>query len=327
MGIILALSAAFFFGLSNVYVSRGNITNGINTIEGLLLTIITNNIVNILLLPFIFLFTSLPEFSWIGISSFIGAGFFTSFLGRILLFSSIFLIGASRSGSFKITAPLFTILIAVFILKEQINVLHLIGVLVILMGVVVVIKETQQRLKAADLLDNASDVVKENYELSINDVNSKLINAKKAGIFIAILSGLSFGIGNILRKVGVTNYANPLLGGVINSVASLVFLIIVIYINPLRSIIDIEVNFNNIFKRKGSREYILAGFSTSCALYSLYFSLSLLEVSIVNTIVSIEALFTIIIGALLLKNKELISRELIVGSVIIIAGVGIITLF
>lgn len=325
MGIVLALMAAFFFGLGNVYASRGNFLDGINTHEGLLLTLIVNNLVNILLIPLIFLFTDLPAFNWVGIFSFVGAGFFTSFLGRILLFSGILIIGASRAGSFKITAPLFTVLIAVFILKEKIATIHFLGIFIILMGVVIVVRETQDKLKVVDALDIDSNEKPEQSNDAGNNIQEN--KEKKAGIIIALLAGLSFGTGNVLRKVGVLYYPNPLVGGVINSFASLIFLISVIYFNPVRSFMPIVVNFKNLARRKGSKEYMLSGFSTSCAIYSIYFSLSLLEVSIVNTIASIEALFTILIAAILLKNKEIISTTLIIGALIIIGGIGVIMLF
>ncbi len=328
MGVALALSSAFFFGLSNVYASRGNIYGGINTHEGLLLTLIVNNCVNFLLLPVIFFFTILPDFNWLGVSSFVGAGFFTSFLGRLLLFSGILIIGASRSGSLKITAPLFTIIIAVFILKEQITALHFLGIAIILSGVLIVVRETQEKVKMVDVFDDKESlIIGRQEQLPLEDLQqSKSKKNMKAGILITLFSGLSFGIGNVLRKVGVVYYPNPLMGGVINSFASLLFLVILIFYNPIKSFTSIDIKFNNLLKRKGSREYVISGFSTSCAIYSLYFSLSFLEVSIVNTIVSIEALFIIIIASVLLKNKDYISKTLVLGAVTIITGIGFITL-
>lgn len=326
MGVALALSSAFFFGLSNVYASRGNIYGGINTHEGLLLTLIVNNCINFLLLPIIFLFTSLPDFNWLGVSSFVGAGFFTSFLGRLLLFSGILIIGASRSGSLKITAPLFTIIIAVFILKEQITLLHFIGIVIILLGVLIVVRETQEKVKVVGAFDDKENLVMGRQEqLPLEDPQQSKRNIR-AGILITLFSGLSFGIGNVLRKVGVVYYPNPLMGGVINSFASLIFLVILIFYNPLKSYTSIEVKLNNLLKRKGSREYVISGFSTSCAIYSLYFSLSFLEVSIVNTIVAVEALFIILIASVLLKNKDYISKTLVLGAITIITGIGFITL-
>jgi drug/metabolite transporter (DMT)-like permease len=329
MGLALALSSAFFFGLANVYASRGNYDGGVNPHEGLLLTIIVNNAINILLLPIIFLFTTLPAFNWLGVFSYVGAGFFTSFVGRTLLYSGILIIGASRSGSFKITAPLFTILIAVLVLKEQITALHMLGITVILAGVLIVIRETQGSAKIAGALDHKRSGAEEKHEQPPGQEERRHQENKKTrtGIIIALLSGLSFGIGNVLRKVGVLYYPNPLMGGVINSFASLVFLLAFIFLNPIRSLMPVNVGFKHLLKRKGSMEYILSGVGTSCAIYSLYFSLSFLKVAIVNTIASIEVLFTILIAAVLLKNREFISRTLVFGAAIIIAGISIIYLF
>ncbi|MEW5919385.1 MAG: EamA family transporter [Bacillota bacterium] len=117
MGIILALLSALFFGATNVAVARGNHQGELTSHEGLFLTLAVNNLVNLILLPFIILITQAGGLNLSSLLAFVGSGFFTSFLGRLLLFNSIIMIGVSRAGSLRITAPMFTVLIGIFILS------------------------------------------------------------------------------------------------------------------------------------------------------------------------------------------------------------------
>ena len=318
MGVFFALLTAFFFGTVNALVSRENVPGAINTHEGVLITLIGNNVISGLVFPIVLFNTNVPAIGLTGILAFAGAGFFTSFLGQILLFKSIHLIGASRSGSLKLSAPLFTVLIAVVFLKEKLAAPHILGIAIVLSGVLVVIKETQARFSAAQTAKGPKP------EESGSDIDRKAV---RLGIVISILSGLSFGTGNVLRKVGVLIYPNTLIGASINFLSAFVFLLLFIWINPFPKSMPVSVNFKDIRRRKGFKTYIFIGIFTSCAIYSVFLAVSLMNVSIVNTVASAEALFTLLVAAIILRKKELISKLLIVGALIVTTGIGIITLF
>jgi drug/metabolite transporter (DMT)-like permease len=124
MGFIFALLSSLFFGASNVAFAVANEHAAIDRYEGLFLSLLVNNVIFIAALPVIYLFASPDPLNWPGLLSYAGAGFFTSFLGRFLLISGIITIGASRTGTAKITAPLFRVFLGVFSLKRKVIALY-----------------------------------------------------------------------------------------------------------------------------------------------------------------------------------------------------------
>lgn len=79
--------------------------------------------------------------------------------------------------------------------------------------------------------------------------------------------------------------------------------------------------------KAGSKGYLVAGLFSSLAIYSVLFALLTLKVSVVNTLTSLEALFTIIIIWLLFKQTDLITRNLVFGTFVVIIGVAVVILF
>ncbi|MDO9534028.1 MAG: DMT family transporter [Bacillota bacterium] len=326
MGIFLALLSALFFGATNVAVARGHHWGELNPHEGLLLTLVVNNLVNLLLLPFIILYTEVGGLNLSSILSFIGSGFFASFLGRMLLFGSIIMVGASRAGSLKITAPMFTVLFGVFILRESISWMALLGIGIILLGIYIVTRETRQR--DLFIVEKEEKEARPGVESGINSEPveySRRGSLLNAGVLIGLASGLSFGIGNVLRKVGLFSYANPLIGVVICSASSLVFVALMRFF-PGRLSLKLNLNCFELVRQKGSKEYMIGGALSSVAIFTLFISLAYLPVSIVNSIAAVEALFTIIIASVLLRKIDYITRVLVAGVLVISGGIILILL-
>ena len=322
MGVILALLSALFFGATNVYVARGNHWGKLNPHEGLFLTLVANNLVNLLLLPFIVIYTEVGGLNISSVLSFVGSGFFTSFLGRVLLFGSIIMIGASRAGSLKITAPMFTVIIGVFILRESISWMALLGIVIILFGIYIVTWETRQKVFFPE--DNTVSGVENGINIK-PAAHSGWAGLLNVGVLIGLASGLSFGTGNVLRKVGLYSYYNPLVGVLIGSASSLVFVALMRFIPG--KFFKFNINCLELVRQKGSKEYIIAGALSSVAIYTLFISLAYLPVSIVNSLAAIEALFTIMIASLLLKKIDYITRVLVAGVLVISGGIVLVIIF
>jgi drug/metabolite transporter (DMT)-like permease len=312
LGFLLSLLSAFFFGAGSTAVAHANIHGDIDKNEGLIITLIINNLLNLLLLPFVFIFTQVPALNWMGILSFAGGGFFTSFLGRLLLFSSIGMIGASRAGSIKITAPVFTVLLGVWVLRENLTLLNIVGIAVVLAGVMMVSLETQKIQQEESGSTDSTFITKEN-----NAGPAGSAGKINLGIPLGFLAGFSLGTGNVLRKVGIMYYGNPLIGATISSLVSLFCTLLVFKMRKIK----VHFSMKSLFLKKGSRGYIAFGILTSLAIYSLFFSLLYLPVSIVNTMTSVESLFTFFTAWLLLKRKESVTGFLFLGTIIVISGV------
>ncbi|UMZ72497.1 EamA family transporter [Natranaerofaba carboxydovora] len=220
MGEFLAIIAAFLFAVSNIFANQGMIKSDYSRYEGLFVSVVVNNILNLAILPFYILFMSVPSYNFHGIMAYIIAGFLTSFLGRYLLFECIERIKASRATVLKITAPVFTVILGVTVLNENLSPFELLGIAVVLIGVLVVSQDTQRFMnknKSSEQNDNNKEKVK------LNSVN---YSKAKIGIILGILAGLSLGSGNVFRKLGTDFYGSPFLGVVIGSAVSLITLVI-----------------------------------------------------------------------------------------------------
>ena len=99
----------------------------------------------------------------------VAAGFVSYFLGRIITYRSIPIVGSSRAYSASSTRILFSAMLGVLILKEEINLLILSGIVMMVSGLYIFTTER--------------------------------INLKE--FYISISSGLFFGIASLLIKVGI----------------------------------------------------------------------------------------------------------------------------
>ncbi len=307
MGEFLSLVAAFFFGSSNVFVRQGGLAQDLTKYQGLMLTLLVNNAINLLLFPIFYFFLSPVSINLQGILYLIGSGFCTSFAGRILLYESIERIGASRATTVKITAPAFTVILGLFVLHEAVSSMALLGIFIVLMGILAVSRETEGML-------------------SNGNVQQSDQAALKKGLIIGLLAGLSFGTGNVFRKLGVGFFPYPLLAVAISSFFSLAFLLI--FSAFFSQKVDIKtICCRKIFNTKSTMPYIHSGIMTSLALYTVFSALHFSPVTIVNSIAASESLATIFISSLIIRKSEMLNFKLVVSSIIVVLGIVLIIVF
>ncbi|UMZ74171.1 DMT family transporter [Natranaerofaba carboxydovora] len=304
MGEILAVFSAFFYGASNIYVNHGIIEDKLNRYEGLFVSLVVNNLFNLIILPFYLIYVDLPAYNFWGISFYVLAGILTSFLARVLLFSSIEKVKASRASVLKITAPVFTVILGVTVLNEKLNIFELFGILIVLGGVLIITLDSQK-------LANDKNSINSNIASKANIISKKTL---KLGIVLGILAGLSLGAGNVFRKLGTDFYGSPFIGVVVGSIVSLLF--VTIY-----SLLTNQLDIKKVLKKESfSYSYVIVGIWYSLATYSIFVALDLAPVSIVNSLSSTQPIFAIILSAFILKKHDLITSRLIVGGLVVIVG-------
>lgn len=179
-------------------------------------------------------------FSGRGVFFYLTAGFFTAFLGRVLLNAGIRKIGSSRAAAIKNAAPLFTILIAVSLIGERITYGAALGMVVILAALAFQAKHDFSR---SEMLDGRN---------------------KYWGFFLALASAAAFGIGQASRKEGVIHYADPVFGSLIGSAFALIVFVIMELVQK-RFHETVTNNFRRI-----NVHFILAGVLTGIAQVSFF---------------------------------------------------------
>jgi drug/metabolite transporter (DMT)-like permease len=93
----------------------------------------------------VFVLTGIPPVSWISVSLFCIVGVFQ--LGvRLLAYTGVLKIGASRSSALQSINPLISATIAIVVLKESATVLTFVGTLLVVTGVILVSWKAEQEL-------------------------------------------------------------------------------------------------------------------------------------------------------------------------------------
>jgi uncharacterized membrane protein len=290
LGILFALLCATFFSLSYVLVQLGMKKS--NKDNGLFINII----VNVLFLGFIYFIIFIIRkdptvLTGVGIVAFISAGLLTSLFGRSTLFSGIRRIGSSRAVAIKNTAPIFSIIIAIAFLGESISIWSGIGMLLIILGL--------------------SLVVREQWKINGSSIREKGM----IGIIFASLAALCFGTGQAARKIGILEVPDPVLGAWLGTIIALIgYCIILVFKKKFISTISGQFNDLNVY-------YIFAGISTTLGLILFYVAVYHTKLVYVSAIVGIEPVLTVLLAFLFLKKQEKLQRIMVISAVLVFTGI------
>jgi drug/metabolite transporter (DMT)-like permease len=297
MGILFAVLSAILFASNYILIQLGmKKSKGDNGVFATLFI----NVLTLSLIYIVIIFTreETPPFNSMGIVYFVIAGFLTAFLGRTTLFGAIRRIGSSRAAAIKNSAPVFTILFAVYFIGERISFWAGIGTMVLL---------------AALFLQARHDFLR-----SKNDTEGQ---ESGMGILLSIVAAVGFGVGQAARKLGVIYYTDPILGALIGAAFALItFSLMEAFKKRLH--VTVMNNFKSI-----NTYFILAGISSSFALISFFISIFYTNVSYTSVIIAMEPVLTVILAKMFLTKEENINLRIaltgcavFVGTFIIVAG-------
>lgn len=297
MGVIFALLSAASWGISNALIRRAQVNTPYSIHIGTFLTIVINNIINIIILAILLMVQGPIGVNGTGIIFFAVGGLLNSCIGRSLLFLSFGRIGAARGGVVKGIMPIFVIIGGIVFLNERISKFMWLGIAVILCGVYTISFDLSHQVK--------------------KDENENMSKERKrylrGGIFIGIAACCFLASGNLLRKAGLDYINSAVFGVSVGSFAGLLFYGGYLLIKGEKDQIMLALKtFNN--------DYLIGGAFTSAALYFLFLSMQLIPISVTNSVAAGEPLFSIIMSYWLLNNRENITGRTILGGCLIITG-------
>jgi drug/metabolite transporter (DMT)-like permease len=206
-------------------------------------------------------------------------------------------IGISRLGV-AISSPvmgintLFSMLIAVVFLREKITLLILIGAILTFFGVSLISWQ------------------KESHN-----------NWRKIDLIFPLTAAALFAMSTNLRKLGLIKISDPIIGATITSTVSLIVLIVSILYSHYRSLESWEVKFNI----EGLKYFTINGVVLSIAYLFYFLALSSSSVVKIQPLSGINPLFSIIFGFIFLRGEETITPNIIIGTLMIVAGIVLIT--
>lgn len=136
-------------------------------------------------------------------------------------------------------------------------------------------------------------------------------------LVISLFSTFSYSLSNIFSKAGLRVQPDPFLSAQINATAGLLFFIIYIAITRQKTAFKVGKN--------GLICFTATGVLSSIGWLALMKALELGVVSVVTTIVYSYPLLILVLGRVFLREERLDKRT-VIGSILIVAGVAIVTL-
>ncbi len=144
------------------------------------------------------------------------------------------------------------------------------------------------------------------------------IASNKKYVLVAIAASAIIGAGAVVTKAGLNISDAPVSGLAISFSAALLVQAIVITLARKWG----EVPFG----WKKSRVFLMAGIVIAVAFLTTYLAFSKGAVNIVAPLLSTQPLFALVLSAVLLRNYEKITRNIIIGTVVIVAGAALLSI-
>lgn len=308
MGELFAIIALILFSI-NIIVTK--VASGLLHIKiGFFISILVNVLFALILfLGHFIIRDSSFVINWPAFFFFMLAGFFSTYLGRWLFFETIIKIGPSKASMFQVTNPIFTVIFAGIVLGERLTFTDWLSIVLMISGLITIsyIPMQQRNRERQHLVGFIHNFSLKYYIIP--------------GVWIAILSSLSYAISNILRGSAVQEWNEPILGALLGAIIGLLFHMA--FSLKTKNIVATIKKANP----KGVKLYIVSGICTISAQIFLLSSMLYIPISIANLITLSTPILVTPLSYFLLKNVENINFRIIVGGVLVLVGINVVIIF
>lgn len=288
MEVTLAIFSSFCFGIAMVLARVG--LRSSSMLSGLLINqtflFFSSLVIALVAAP-------LDHFKSSAVIYFMLSGFLGTCLGQVLLFTGIHRVGSSIAAPLYDLKPLFSTFGAMVLLGEELTVSIGLATIVIIIGSAII-----------------------SLEESGGKIETKWT---RKDLIFPILAGASFGISNVIRKMGLNIIPDPILGSAYQNVPAFVFFSLYAVARGTPQTLD----FKN---RRVLTFFILCGIANLIGQLALYIALVMGRVVIVSPLSSTSPVFVLILAALFLKKIERVTLKIWLGTLCIIGGVVMLTL-
>ena len=219
--------------------------------------------------------------------TFVILGAIGAFFGRVFLLRAIDQIGASRAQSIKNASPLLTAVIGVTFLGESATLGTFGGVIVIVAGILLITHTKGSEAEPA---------------------------APLAGLGNAALSFVFYSLGPILKRLGVLQGGDPIVGAVITQVTGLMF------IGLLGKTVRIRIVWRGV-PLAGAVCFAVSGVVHAIGTILTFLAVVHAPAVIVGPIWNIQPLVTFALAHFTLKGIEIVRIQDGAGAVLIVGGV------
>ena len=222
---------------------------------------------------------------------FAGAGVFTAFIGRVFFYAAIERVGAMRSSTTKRLIPFFAVILGVTVLGERLTAGMVVGVLLIAASFALLLKSGARR-----------------------DAGDAPASRLRAGYAYGAVSALGYATGYLLRKMGLADAPDALLGAAVGCLTGVVLFLATAAVRNdyARAVRATFAQPNGLL--------LAAGVLSTFGQVFYFAALGESPMSRVALLTSIEVFITLFLGALFLRRREAVTPALLVAAVLGVAG-------
>ena len=223
-----------------------------------------------------------------GLALFGLAGLVGTVGGRLLRFVSIEKVGASITAALTNLNPLISSCLAIILLGERVKVSIVTGTVVIVLGTVLL------------------------------SAGGRRVGLRPSHLVLPLLSAACFGVVAILRKVGL-GQMGAVAGSAVNVSTALVAFTAFLLTSGNRDAMTC--------RGRSLAFFVAAGIAENAAVFLNVVALGLGTVSVVAPLYGSAPIFVLLLSFLFLRGVEVPSSRVILGTLLIVAGVALITAF
>ena len=284
---LYAIVNAFLFALHNLFTKKALRTS--NPATG----VISSLLINIIFLwTLSILFVPLDSLTSAAIWIFVGVGFFQPGLTRLLAYKGIDALGVAITDPIRATTPLFSALMAIVFLGEEVTFGIIVATLLIIAGITLLSWRT----------------------------GSMKLTGSAVYLWYPIAASALAGATQVVRKFGMAAVPHPFLAAAVTASSSFVISLITLwYVEKTQE------------TWKMNREcfwwFLAAGVTISIGMVCIYYALDLGKVSVVIPISSTGPFFSLILTALFLRDVERVTLRIVISAAMIVGGVVLLTVW
>lgn len=296
LGAALAAAAMVLFAVCSIVTASA--MRHLDTDAGAMIAALVNVPLGVALLLLQLLVAGpLQAASVAGLSGFLLAGVFSTYLGRWLFFKSIEAAGPTRASGFQTSSPLITALLGWLLLGQQLSPLALTGIALGVVGLATTSLGSRQARTATAQQAPAIDL--------------------RGFVLIGLGSSTAYSVSHILRAGAITSWNEPIAGVALGAVAGTLALAIVNRrkLPQLRQRIAAQPRPAAVYAGVGCLQIL----AQACMIASL----AHIPASIAALITMCTPLLILPASLLLFKNRERIGPFVVLGLLITIGGVAL----
>ena len=246
-------------------------------------TLVSILVQNVTLWSAVFLTGGIPSVSWIAIGIFCIVGTFQMGV-RVLAYTGVLKIGASRSGSLQSISPLISATIAIAILREPATPLIIAGTFLVVLGIVLVSWKAERELASFHWWY----------------------------LLLPVGAACLTGMNHPLRRYAFSLSNEPLFFSAFMGLVSLAGFVIYRAITPNKQRLD--------WNRKALWPFLSTGIFETLSIVFIMTSLSLGRVVLVAPIAATYPVWALVGAKIFLRDVEKIATQTIIGILSVVAG-------